>query len=75
MITYEEALAIARKLKNSIDACVEFDNAYVFKAKAEDHMIGGDGACCVLKKDGRAVSQTEFYDNYAGEFVREFDLK
>lgn len=71
MINYEEALKKAKELKPNIDACDEYDKGYVFKAKADEFTIGGDGPCCILKESGRAVCQTEFYDRYDPIFVGE----
>lgn len=70
MVGYEEALAAAKKLKSFIDTCDEYTNAYVFKSEADRFSIGGDGPCCILKKDGRAVNFTEYIDVYAGEFIK-----
>lgn len=75
MVTYEQALEIARKLKNGIDACDEYNDAYAFKRRAEEFMIGGDGACVVLKKNGRAINIVEYFDNYEAKHIREFDIE
>ena len=75
MIEYDEALEIARKLKTNIDACDEYETAFVFKAKADEFTIGGDGPCCVLKKDGKAVGMTAFIDGYASKLLREIEVK
>ena len=74
MIGYDEALKKAKELKPNIDACDEYDTAYLFKARSEEYCIGGDGACVILKKDGRALNQLEFFDSYDHEHIREFDL-
>lgn len=75
MVTYDEALNIAKKLKKNIDACDEFDNAYLFKCRAEEWDIGGSGPCIVLKENGRAINQVEYYDKYEAEHIREFDIE
>ena len=74
MITYEKAYKIAKSLKPNADACVEYENAYMFKTKADEWSIGEDGACVILKKNGKAISQTLYFDKYGSDFVREFDL-
>lgn len=74
MVTFEEALKKAKALKPGIDACDEYDKGYLFKAKSERFMIGGDGPCVVLKSTGKAVNQTEFYDNYRPEYIKEISL-
>ena len=75
MVTYEQALKIARDLKVNIDACDEYNDAFVFKCRAEQWDIGGDGPCCVLKGSGRAINQTEYFDNYEAKHIREFDVE
>lgn len=73
-ISFEEAHKKAKELKNNIDACDEYDVGYVFKAKSEEFMIGGDGPCCIIKETGAAVCQTEFYENYNPEFIGEIAI-
>ena len=43
MLTYEQAYEAALRQMPNIDACVEYENAYMFKRKAENHSIGGHG--------------------------------
>lgn len=75
MVTFEEAYKKAKELKPNINACDEYDKGYLFKAREEEFMIGGDGACIVLKNTGDVINQTEFYDMYKPEFVKEIELK
>ena len=75
MVTYDEALAIARKLKKNIDACDEYNDAYVFKARSEEYMIGGPGPCVVLKENGKAISQVNYFDSYQAQHIREFNIE
>lgn len=74
MISYEEALKKAKELKENIDACDEYDTAYLFKARSEEYSFGGDGACVILKDSGKAINQLEFYDNIEHKHIREFDI-
>ena len=74
MVNYDEALKIAKGLKSNIDACDEYENAYLFKTKADEYTIGGEGACIILKENGRAISQLEYFDNYDTNHIREFDV-
>ena len=74
MITYEKACEIAAGQMPNIDACVEYENAYMFKRKAENHSIGGHGFIIILKDSGKTVPQTEFFEKYATELIREFDV-
>lgn len=50
MISYNEALAKARALKPNIDACDEYNDAYVFKTRADYDTIGGDSPCVILNR-------------------------
>ena len=77
MISYKEALNIAKELKNRIDKCVETPNAYLFKNYDDEYSIGGEGICCVLKENGKAIGTTEYYSkyaNYSDDDVKEFDV-
>ena len=74
MVNYDEALKIAKELKNNIDACDEYDDAYLFKTKEDEYTLGGDGACIILKENGRAISQLEYFDNYSANHIREIDV-
>ena len=77
MISYNEALAIAMQLKSRIDKCVETPNAFLFKNVDDEYSIGGEGICCVLKENGKAIDTTEYYSkyaNYSDDDVKEFDV-
>ncbi len=58
MVSYEQALAIARGLKSSIDACDEHTDAFSFKVEA----------------GGRDIGQTEYFDHSLAEHIREFPV-
>ena len=74
MIGYDEALAKAKELKHNIDACDEYDTAYMFKARSEEYTIGGNSPCVILKENGKAIHQLEYFDNYDHKHIREFDV-
>jgi hypothetical protein len=74
MVSYEEALAIARKLKPNIDACDEYDQAFLFKCKSEEWLIGGDGPVVVLKDTGKAIHQLAFFDSCGLKLIRSVDI-
>ncbi len=77
MISYNEALKIAMQLKSRIDKCVETPNAYLFKNVDDEYSIGGEGICCILKENGKAIGTTEYYDkyaNYSDDEVKEYDV-
>ena len=75
MVNFEQALEIAKKLKRNIDACDEYNDAFLFKRKADEYTIGGDSPCVVLKESGRAINVVEYFDNYVAEHIREFDVE
>ena len=76
MITYEEALQIARDYKDEIDNCIEYENAYVFGFSGDSNYIGGYGhtPCVVMKKDGRKSTMPEFVIEGTGKEIRSFKL-
>lgn len=74
MVNYDEALKIAKELKPNIDACDEYDVAYLFKTRADEYTIGGDSPCVILKDTGEAINQLEFFDNYKHKHIKEFDI-
>ncbi|MBR4656549.1 MAG: hypothetical protein IKO68_08300 [Oscillospiraceae bacterium] len=73
MVSYDEALAIAKKLKKNVDACDEYADAYVFKNRDEEYMIGGSGPVVVLKENGRAINQVEYFSRERTH-IREFNI-
>lgn len=75
MLSFEQAYEIAKGLKEGIDACDEYNDAYLFKRKADEYTIGGDGPCIVLKENGKAINQVVYFDNYEAEHIREFDIE
>lgn len=77
MITYEEALAIAReKFFHSVDECEECEDCYIFMPKTEEVFFGG-GAIVVMKEDGRTYGYTGYIKthNYKQpKTIRKFDV-
>ncbi len=76
MITYEEALKIARERKDRIDNCIEYENAYVFGFTGDNNYIGGYGhtPVVIMKEDGRIASMPELIDSGTGEEIRSFTI-
>lgn len=74
MITYEEALAIAKEKKPNIDSCMEYENGYVFCSEQDAGWVGGAGhtRCVVRKKDGVAIPFNLFVVEGTGELMRDF---
>ena len=76
MITYEQALEVAKEnKKNGFDACDEYSDAWVFKTRADEFTIGGESPCVVLKENGKAINLVEYFDRYEAEHIREFDIE
>lgn len=77
MISYEEALQIAKELKPNLDGCTEYENGYAFSSSQDEGYEGGAGhtTCVILKKDGRAVNMPYFVLNGTGEEIREIIIK
>ena len=77
MITYEEALKIAReKFFHSVDKCEECADCYVFSSKT-DGVIDGGGAIIVMKENGRTYDFTGyvFSHNYTlPKVIKKFDV-
>lgn len=77
MITYEEALKIAREnFFHSVDECEECEDCYVFSPKTDEIYLGG-GAIVVMKEDGRTYGYTGYIHahNYKlPKTIRKFDV-
>lgn len=79
MISYEEALKIAKKVSFcSIDECEECEDCYVFspKLKEGERLIGG-GAPIVMKEDGRTYGYTAYIKAHNCKLpkaIRKFDV-
>ena len=75
MITFEEALTIAKKIRPDIDGGTEFEKGYVFSRTGDDKYVGGPHSpVCILKSDGTRLPVVEFMMGHPGEIVKEFDL-
>ena len=76
MITYEEALTIAKHNKDEIDNCTEYDNAYVFSFSGDSNYIGGYGhtPIVIMKEDGRLSSMPELVVSGTGDEIRSFTV-
>jgi hypothetical protein len=75
MISYEEALAIARSKKPKINGCSEYNNAYVFGYDDGNHHIGGPNSPIVIMKDtGEALNLISYAITPNKEHIRDFDI-
>lgn len=75
MITYEVAYETAKKLKPSIDNCVEYENGYVFGCHADDEYEGTKAPCVIMKKDGKATTMPYFIAMGTGSEIRSFEIE
>ncbi len=61
MISFNEALGLAKKLRSDIDYCIEYEDAFIFSLE-DDCSIGGNGPVVVLKADGECINMTAYID-------------
>lgn len=76
MISFEEALEIAKQRKANIDGCTEYENGFVFGFSGDDGYIGGYGhtPVVIMKEDGRLSTMPEFVIEGTGKEIRSFDI-
>lgn len=62
MITYEEALKLAKTKKPNTNNCTEYEDAYMFGSSEDEGYDGGSGhtACVILKETGVIVTMSEY---------------
>lgn len=78
MITYEEALEIAKVYLEGIDRCVEYPEVWMFCNSAHSEDEGGYYSPSIIcKKNGKRVHLSEFYmsGNYKTDIIKEFIIK
>ena len=71
MITYEEALEIARTRRTNLNQVFEYEKAYVFSNTDDSNYIGGFGhtPVVVLKEDGIITNMIEFVNSGTGKEI------
>jgi hypothetical protein len=74
MLSYDEALAIARGKKSKINKCTEFSNAYAFCFSDGTIKYGGDAPVVIMKDTGMALNFIDYAITPDKEVVREFDV-
>ena len=72
-MTFKKAEKIARGLKENIDFCQEYEDAFIF-SKKDELSIGGDGPVVILKESGEAINMTSYCDSSKAALLREIDL-
>ncbi len=76
MITYNEALQIARSKMSRVNRCDEDDLAYLFSYDTGELMIGGQGTCVVLKEDGSTMNMPYYVMHYhSGDVIKTYDIQ
>ena len=62
MISFEDAKKAALALKQNIDTCVEFQDAFMFLCSTDPESDGGQSEPVVISKDtGKAISGSTYY--------------
>lgn len=69
MITFEDALTKAKKLKPEIDNYTEYENAYVFGCDADDD-YEGKAPVIILKDSGKDLNILEFVAMDSGKEIK-----
>ena len=75
MITYEEALKIAKSKMSRINFCNEDNLAFMFGYDMGELMIGGQGLCVVLKENGSTMNMPYYVMHYhGGDIIKSYDI-
>lgn len=71
MVTYEEALKMAKEKRNDVNVVVEYENGYVFSNTDDAGYIGGldHAPVIILKKDGKQVNMITFVNAGTGKEI------
>ena len=72
MITFEQAVEIAKESKPEIDQGTEYENCYIFGYSGDEYSIG-PSPVVVLKEDGKLLLMVEFEAD-TGEEIKSFEL-
>lgn len=76
MLTYEQALDIAKSKKSKINYCTEYNNAYAFGYDNGSRSVGGDSPVVVMKDTGEALNLVSYaVKPGGGEVIKEFEVK
>lgn len=74
MLTYEQALDIAKSKKSKINYCTEYNNAYVFSYDTSEKTVGGESPIVVMKETGETLNFIAYAVKDGNEFVKEFEV-
>ncbi len=75
MITYEEALKIAREKTSGFTHCTEMEDAFIF-GNLDSLDIGGNLPIVIMKTDGFATIMPEYITMcHGGKELRQFKIE
>lgn len=75
MLTFEQALAIAKAKKEKINHCAEYSNAFVFDFNSGIETDGGESPIVVMKADGQTMGFTAYVWTPDKEYIGEREVK
>lgn len=75
MLTFKEALAVAKKQKGRINHCVEYTNAYMFSWDTGEDTDGGESPIVVMKETGETMSMSAYIWSPGKEYVGEREVE
>ena len=69
MITYEEALEIAKTRRTNLNQVFEYEKAYIFSHTEDANYIGSfnHSPVVILKEDGKITNMVEFVNSGTGK--------
>lgn len=74
MLTFKEALAVAKKKKGHINHCVEYTNAYMFSYEGSENTVGGESPIVVMKETGETMNMSAYIWTPDKEYVGEIEV-
>ena len=71
MISFDEAITIARQHKGNINTCTEYERGYVFGSTEDDAFIGGldRQPIGIMKEGGQVLSMIAFIEADPGQQI------
>lgn len=76
MVSLDEAIKLAKEVRNNLDFVVEYSNGYVFSDSSDEGTIGGLNHTPVVirKKDGKSISMIAFVNSGTGKEIKRQSL-
>ena len=71
MISFEDAVKIAKQYKKNANTCIEYERGYSFGSTEDNDFVGGYGheAIGIMKDDGRVLYMHSFIDADPGKQI------